>query len=161
MPPPRTEPERPARDAALQLLARREHSTLELRHKLLRRDYPAERIDPVLEALQSEGWLNDRRFAEVYAVSRMDKGYGPLRIRRELRERGVPDAISESVLAPLEADWAAMLDRLYRKRFRGRPLRDAAERLRRMRFLRQRGFTMAQIEHQMGRSPSIDENDAY
>ena len=79
------------RAKALELLARREHSRLELRQKLLQRGFPIERIEPVLDRLIEERLLDEGRYAELYACARADKGYGPLRIARELRERGVPD----------------------------------------------------------------------
>ncbi len=134
------------RDTALRLLARREHAVLELRHKLKQRDYPADVIETVLAELQAQGWLNEQRFAEVYAANRADKGYGPLRIRSELRARGVTDPIIDPILAQLDDIWLARLRNLSRKRFGNNPPRSLAERARRQRFLRQRGFTLDQID---------------
>lgn len=134
------------RAAALNLLARREHSTLELRHKLARRGFDADQIAAVLGELQQRGWQDDGRFAEAYAVNRAERGYGPLRIRIELRERGIADHITERALTELADLWSANLERLHRKRFGAHLPADAAERARRQRFLRQRGFTTDQIK---------------
>ena len=108
-----------ARDTALNLLARREHSALELQHKLSQRGFDRDIITPVLEYLSEQDWQSDYRFAEVYSHSRADKGYGPLRIRSELRERGVSDETVSEMLAQLEDFWIPRLTQLQRKRFGG------------------------------------------
>ena len=93
------------RAKALELLARREHSRLELRQKLIQRGFSTDRIESALDQLTEEHWLDEARFAELYACGRADKGYGPLRIGRELRERGVSQDLVDTVLAGLENDW--------------------------------------------------------
>jgi len=133
------------RRVALELLARREHSVLELRQKLIWRAFPPADIDAVLERLVAEKLLNETRYAEIYAHSRADKGYGPLRIDRELRERGVPDEIIAPVLAGLAAHWRQGLAGLHRKKFKGAPPGDVGDEMKQMRFLRRRGFTVEQI----------------
>lgn len=132
------------RAIALNLLARREHSALELRHKLAQRGGTAAHIEPVLQILQAEGWQDDARFAEVYANSRFDQGYGPLRLRRDLQERGIDNAVIAAVLAPFAEHWVTRLRHLQRKRFGAIPA-TLAEQARQVRFLRQRGYTMDQI----------------
>jgi len=72
---------------ALRLLARREHSRTELWYKLYRRAEDDSQLVRVLDQLESAGWLDDRRFAEVYARQRREAGYGPVRIRAELEQR--------------------------------------------------------------------------
>ena len=135
------------RAKAMELLARREHSRLELRQKLLQRGYSPELIDPVLDRLIEERLLDEGRYAEIYACGRADKGYGPLRIARELRERGVPEDQVAATLATLEDDWLPKLRELHRKRFKSRVPADAAGRIQQTRVLRQHGFTLDQIKH--------------
>ena len=135
------------RAKALELLARREHSRLELRQKLIQRGFPADRIESTLDQLAEECLLDEARFAELYACGRADKGYGPLRIGRELRERGVSQDLVDTVLAGLEDDWLPKLRELHRKRFKSLVPTDMAERMRQTRVLRQHGFTLEQIKH--------------
>ncbi|PWV59296.1 regulatory protein RecX [Plasticicumulans acidivorans] len=135
------------RRAAIGLLARREHSRFELQHKLARRDdVCAEDITAVLDELEAERLLSDQRFAEVYAVSRLDRGYGPLRIGAELRTRGVSEALVSVILAGLDEDWQPCLSRFARKRFGESLDSDTRTRAKRYAFLRGRGFTMTQID---------------
>lgn len=134
------------RAKGLELLARREHSRLELRQKLIQRGYPAEAVATALEQLVAERLLDERRYAEIYASSRADKGYGPLRIARELRERGIPDELTNAVIAALDEFWIPKLRELHRKRFKSQIPADAAGRMQQTRVLRQHGFTLDQIK---------------
>jgi regulatory protein len=132
-------------DKALNLLARREHSVRELQLKLLQRGFTAETVETVLARLVVEELLSETRYAESYTRMRAGKGYGPLRIYQELRERGIDKEIIEQMLEQHAGDWPANLERAHNKRF-GSPLpAGGAERLRRLRFLQQRGFSLEQI----------------
>ena len=134
-----------ARRIALGLLARREHSALELRHKLCARGFDADLVASLLRGLGDEGLLSDARFAESFVRTRCDKGYGPLRIRGELRERGIDSDTIEACLDSDDVAWCRLGARVRNKRFGlGLPT-DLKERARQMRFLQQRGFTGEQI----------------
>ncbi|MGF1526027.1 MAG: regulatory protein RecX, partial [Candidatus Competibacterales bacterium] len=133
------------RQCALNLLARREHSPLELRHKLTQRGFDPDRVDVLLSELQDQDLLNETRYAEVYAHARVDRGYGPLRIKSELLERGVSPAVVKRVLGQLEEIWMAKLSQVQRKRFGASRPYDAAAQAQQTRFLRYRGFTLEQI----------------
>ena len=133
------------RAKAIELLARREHSRLELRQKLAQRGFPAEHLEPVLNHLAEDGLLNESRYAEMYACSRADKGYGPLRIASELRARGISQEQVDLALAALENDWLPKLRELHRKRFKLRIATDVAGRMQQTRFFRQHGFALDQI----------------
>ncbi len=135
------------RAKGIELLVRREHSRLELRQKLAQRGFPREGIDSALDELAEEGLLNESRYAEIYACSRADKGYGPLRIASKLRERGIPQELVDQVLTGLENDWLSKLRELHRKRFKSLIPADAAGRMQQTRLFRQHGFTIDQIRY--------------
>lgn len=127
-------------EAAIRLLARREHSRRELAGKLARKGHAEDEVAEALDAAEAEGLLSEARFAESYARARRDKGYGPVRIRAELRERGVAAEQAEGCLQALDEDWRALAESVRAKRFGpGRP-REASERARQSRFLQYRGF---------------------
>jgi regulatory protein len=136
---------RQAYATALRLLVRREHSALELAHKLESRQCPARITGQVIATLTDEGALSDRRFSEVYAWSRYERGFGPVRIRAELRERGVEAELVSRALSPLASLWQASAIRQRQKRFGDGPPADFGERARQMRFLQRRGFSGEQI----------------
>lgn len=126
--------------AAMRLLANREHGRAELRRKLVSRGHPGEAVDRVTADLEVRGLLSEPRFVETYIASRRGKGYGPLRIRAELRERGVDPARIDAGLDDTAADWWGLMQEVAARRFGTEAARDRREQARRARFLRQRGF---------------------
>ena len=124
----------------MDLLARREHSRRELRQKLVQRFADCGRIDLELDRLREERLQSDERFAESYLYSRAQRLYGPVRIKAELRERGINDEIIAAVFAQAEIDWAANLRKLETGKFGRKPPADVRERAKRIRFLHYRGF---------------------
>ena len=134
-----------ARRIALGLLARREHSSLELAYKLSARGFDADPVASLLHRLSAEGLLSDARFAESFVRARRDKGYGPVRIRGELRERGVDSETIEACLDQSDVAWLRLVASVRAKRFGLDLPDDFRERARQTRFLQQRGFTAEQI----------------
>jgi regulatory protein len=126
---------------ALRLLAQREHSRWELTRKLSGRGFELAAIAPVLAQLEAHDYLNETRLAERYTAERRNKGFGPLRIRAELRDKGVAEELIDAALAPHRETWAECLATLYARRFDDTPPCDRADYGRRARFLEQRGFS--------------------
>ncbi|MEI6569612.1 MAG: recombination regulator RecX [Verrucomicrobiota bacterium] len=84
---------------ALKLLGLRSHSSEELERKLLKKGYTAECIEPVLEKLKKQGVLDDRMFGiEVIKSRSRRKPSGKLKMRAELRKKGVSEPIIEELL---------------------------------------------------------------
>ncbi len=143
-------PEVDPRRVALDLLARREHSAVELRRKLIRRGVEAGRAGEVVAGLAGEHLQSDARFTEDYTASRSGRGYGPLRIAAELYQRGVPDELIARFLHADDPDWSGRARVARRKRFGAEIPIDPGERARQARFLRYRGFTSEQIHGALG-----------
>jgi regulatory protein len=131
--------------AALTLLARREHSRLELTRKLTARGFSAGLVSDVLAALERSGALANTRFTESFVRSRVARGQGPRRIRAELAQRGVADTEIEDALREADIDWLATIRAVRRKRFGAELPRELRERARQARFLEYRGFDAAQV----------------
>ncbi len=129
----------------MDLLARREYSCRELSAKLLSKGYEQTLVADVLAALQAQRLLSDARFAESLIRARQARGFGPVRIQRELQEKGVADELIGEKLDFSSPDWLAELDRIRRKKFGDALPRGVAERARQTRFLLYRGFTLEQI----------------
>ena len=131
--------------AAVELLARREHSRRELDRKLKARGFPDAVIAAVLDELERTGALANARFTDSFVRSRIAKGQGPQRIRAELAQRGILDSDAAEGLAAAAVDWVAEIRAVRIKRFGAELPRDYAERARQARFLQYRGFDSAQI----------------
>lgn len=136
-----------AKSVAVKLLARREHSALEIRQKLLKRDFDETEISLAIVELQEGDWLSDKRFTEAYIRMRQQKGFGPIRIAMELSERGVEDAIVESYLLPADDKWLQSLKQQYLKKYKSKPVTDYSDQAKRIRFLQYRGFSLDAIIH--------------
>ncbi len=132
-----------AREIALRLLARREHSASELCHKLTARGIPEDTAEAVLGVLSREGLQSDARFAEGYVRARSEQGYGPVRIRAELRQRGVDEGLID--LDPGDEEWLERAEGARCKRFGSTLPREWTERARQARFLEYRGFAAGHI----------------
>ncbi|RUO26128.1 hypothetical protein CWE09_05235 [Aliidiomarina minuta] len=130
---------------AVHLLGRREHSAAELKRKLRQKGFAAEPIDEVLELLAERGWQSDQRFTESYIRQRIENGYGPLKIRFDLQQKGIASSMIEELLAAQETDWVELARQRYVRRFGETPAADEKERARRLRHLYQRGFLPDQV----------------
>ncbi|MCI0507914.1 MAG: recombination regulator RecX [Gammaproteobacteria bacterium] len=137
---------RDARLAAMRLLTRREHSCKELKQKLQHKGFNAAQVEKISNDLQREGLLSDARFAESYLRARSSKGYGPVRIQLELKQRGASEDIVSATVMEDDAQWFELARRVREKRF-GRALPATAnERLKQQRFLQYRGFNQQHLK---------------
>lgn len=135
--------------AAMNLLARREHSRKELRNKLKRR-FPDELlVDDVLQHLADEKLQSDGRFAESFVRQRISTGKGPLRLRHEMGERGLTDTDIEVALASVKVDWYALAEDVLHKKFPNIKSQDIKEKARCSRFMQYRGFSSEHFRHLM------------
>lgn len=108
---------RSATEQAIGYLARREHSSAELQQKLQQAGHETDKIHAALEKLQQSGLQNDERFAEAFIRSRILRGYGELRIRQEMKQKGVADALIHAAMQQVETDWFALAIEVRCKRF--------------------------------------------
>ena len=68
-----------------------------------------------------------------------------MRIRQELKDRGVGDDLIEQSLEAAAIDWQELAEQVRVKRFGSGAPEDYRERIRQSRFLFQRGFSSEQI----------------
>lgn len=143
-----------AKSVAVRLLSRREHSTYEIRDKLLQRDFDEAEIEQALVELQQGDWLSDERYAEAYIRMRQQKGFGPIRIAIELNERGVKESIIDTYMYAGDESWRQTLLRQYEKKYKNSDVEDYNEKAKRIRFLQYRGFPLDMIYKEI----SFDKN---
>ncbi|GHB20580.1 regulatory protein RecX [Salinicola rhizosphaerae] len=136
------------REIAIQFLARREYSRAELAQRLSDKGVAAEAVAPALDALSADGLQSDERFAEVFVRSRIARGQGPVKVRADIRTRGIDDALVGLALEAEAPDWQELACHALAKRFDG-PGATPRERARRERFLAGRGFEFDHVRHAM------------
>ncbi len=139
---------RAVRISAMNILAAREHSIVELRRKLDKKfskyddfDSLDEFIEIVLEQLLDDNLLNEARFTECFIRSRINKGSGPVKIRHELMERGISSELSSDYLDDSYEFWQQHIEVVRNKRFGIQLPEDYKEQTKQSRFLYQRGFS--------------------
>jgi len=102
-------------------------------------------IDTALDRLTEEGLLSEARYLESFVSYRARSGYGPLRIREELGQRGLQRTDIELALRESGINWQEQLEDTWRRKFAGHLPIDMRERAKQGRFLAYRGFSMEMI----------------
>lgn len=134
---------------AVDYLARREHSQHELYQKLLAREYSETEIEQALQRLREKDLQSDERFAQAYVSSRYDRGHGPYKITMELKQRGVDENTLTAIVYDEQYDWFEKALLAYQKKYGSKEISDYSDRVKRARFLQQRGFSSEQIQFAM------------
>lgn len=138
---------------AIFMLSRRDYSTIELQRRIARRIRETEKDSPtapeclpqVIECLLESQYLDDNRTIYSFFRSYLNKSYGPLRIRQELRLKGFPSEIIERLFEEDETDWYTLCQEVHEKKFgTGKP-KDFKEKAKQIRYLQYRGFTSEYI----------------
>ncbi len=148
------------KDSFYDYLSRRDHGSFELKQKALRKGYPGEVIDRVLEEFDRKGLLNDEEFAKKFAGDKFRfKQWGPVKIKNSLLKKGVHKQVAEKAVQNItnDLDQQQICVDLLRKRkrhFMREP--DAIKRKQKMyRYLAGKGYTGDIIQK------SIDSNRNY
>ena len=123
----------------MRLLARREHSRIELRRKIAYYAESAEELDALLVEFEQSGNLSDARFAEVRSHV-MSRKFSASRIAQDLRAKGVSDEEAEQAVQSARSTDLERAREVYARKFRSPPA-TREERARHMRFLQSRGFS--------------------
>ncbi|HFZ8995408.1 TPA: recombination regulator RecX [Citrobacter freundii] len=143
-------------DRAVRILAVRDHSEQELRRKLAAPvmgkngpeaiDATTEDYDRVIAWCHEHHYLDDNRFVSRFIASRSRKGYGPARIRQELKQKGIARDAIEKAMRECDIAWGELAREQAIRKY-GQPLPQAfAEKVKVQRFLLYRGYLMEDIQ---------------
>jgi regulatory protein len=134
---------------AIGLLARRDFASGELRRKLEERGFVADVVTAVLAELTEERKLDDARFAANFVAYHAERGQGPVRIRKELRDLGVAEGLIEEAFAA-GPDFRVLARQVRQRKFGAAVPEEWAEKARQARFLQYRGFSSDHIRAALG-----------
>lgn len=133
---------------AYKFLSYRPRSEAEVRAKLSQLGFPQKSVETTLEKLRTLNLLDDEIFARGWVRARAEgRGYGPLRIERELRQKGIAKSVISQVVKEsfgLE-EGKERARALLEKRFRGKDLGDRKVLHRAIGFLQRRGYRSSVI----------------
>jgi len=147
------------RRAAMDFLARREHSIYELKQKLFTKypDSTLRDLQTALDELRRENLQSDRRFAECYVRYRKSKGFAYKHIRADLFSRGVHTDIVNDYLSSQDPDWQVMANSIIEKKIpnSNEIVYGSKQHRRLVRFLESRGFLLCEIQEAVYRNRKL------
>ena len=129
------------------MLARREHSRIELYNKLVNKGFDESDVAVLIQTLIDERLQSDARFAESFVRSRINAGKGPILIRAELNQHQIEQSLIQQAWAENAPDWFELARAARLKRFGEAPTDDFTIRAKQSRFLQRRGFDSEHIRY--------------
>ena len=137
---------------ALTLLAARPYATRALQRKLIQKEYSAADADDAIRRLVDNGLLNDAKYAEQYARSKMvATGASKRRLQQDLYRKGIKGEVATEAIASVieseEIDTAAVVEQVARKKLAQMgDLEPLVLRRRLFAFLARRGYELDEIK---------------
>ena len=136
-----------ARAFAMRSLARRESAESELAKRLRLQGFNEEVIEAVVEYCRGYNWVNDDRYGAMAVRAGATKGHGPIKIRFDLRRKGLDDMQIDAAFDQPELDWFELAFALLERRARVADLGDFKLRMKWLKYLLGRGFTQDQARY--------------
>jgi len=137
------------RDIAVRYLARREYGIEELKRKLVQRGAESDLVEQVVSDCAEQGLVSDERFTEMYVRMRIRRCFGPMKIRGELRQRGIPDHLVADAMQVDQETWLEAAAQWADRRIHGEL--DFAQKAKIHRKLTNRGFNHEQASIALAR----------
>ena len=147
------------RSKAVALLSRREYCRQEMVEKLISKGARREHAESVVEQLSSSSLISEERFSKALIRVRVRQGYGPVRIKYELTQRGVADDLATTCLAEWNDSWTQQLNRVIERKYGVRPANSFNEWAKRANFLKNRGFTTDQIHENLEKHRKVSQTE--
>jgi len=147
-----TRPVPTAYNYALNLLGARPYATRALHRKLIQKQYSAADADDAIRRLVDNGLLNDAKYAEQYARSKITTtGASKRRLQQDLYRKGIKGDLAttaiSNVLEQEEIDPAAVVERVAKKKLAQLGNLDPLVVRRRLfAFLARRGYDLDEIK---------------
>ncbi|WP_439830054.1 regulatory protein RecX [Aeromonas veronii] len=139
-----------ARAYAMRSLARRESAESELANRLRQQGFNEEVIEAVVDYCRGYNWVNNERYGGMAVRAGAAKGHGPIKIRFDLRRKGLDDMQIDAAFDQPELDWFELAFALLERRARVADLADLADfklRMKWLKYLLGRGFTQDQARY--------------
>jgi regulatory protein len=137
---------------ALNLLSARPYSTSALYRKLIQEKYSAADAEDAIRRLVDNGLLNDAKYAEQYARSKiLSTGSSKRRLQQDLYRKGIKGDVATAAIANVleqeEIDPAVVVERVARKKLAQLgDLEPLVLRRRLFAFLARRGYDLDEIK---------------
>ena len=128
----------------MRLVARREHTRLELTKKLVVRGFDPDDVDTLLNDFEEKGWLDERRYIDIFLRVKRCR-YGIQKLIRELEVRGISRDLIDEFRPRIQSGELNAARGVWQKRFGVQP-RNSTELAKQIRFMQSRGFEQEVIK---------------
>jgi regulatory protein len=141
-----------AYEYALKLLNARSYTARSLLRKLTQKGIPPEDAQAVLDRLEASGLVNDAKYAQQYARTKvLMSGASKRRVVQDLRRKGIAQRVADDAIAAVfadeEIDPAALAEKTARKKLKQMgDLEPLVLRRRLFGFLARRGYELEDIK---------------
>ncbi len=136
-----------ARAFAIRSLARRESAESELAQRLRKQGFDETVIEVTLDYCRGHRWIDDERYGAMAVRAGAAKGHGPIKIRFDLRRKGLRDEQIEAAFEQPELDWFELACELLQRRARAGDLAEFKMRMTWLKYLLGRGFNQEQARY--------------
>jgi len=136
-------------DAITRMLARREHSVAEIIKKLAQKDINEASALPIIGEFSEANIQSDARYTEAKIRSCMARGIGPRRVKAELSQHDISEAMVDNALHEVAPDWFTLAREVRDKKYGLTAPEDFKQRQKQMQFLQYRGFYQSHIQYAM------------
>lgn len=134
-----------AKEKALKKLNYKYCTKKEISDKLLT-EYSPEITQRVIEILEKYNYINDEEYARLYISDSIKlKGWGKIKIRYQLLQKGVSEDIINNQLQSAEEDCGEIACSLLLKKFKGIDLKEYKAKQKAYNYLLQRGYSYEEI----------------
>lgn len=132
---------------AMELLSRRSHGRAELQQKLAQRGYDRQVAEDVSHQLARQGYVDDECHAQMLYDHLRQKGWGAMRIRQEMRAKGLDPQVIDQVLEQREDPDEEVIRGLIEKKLRFGSSADPKLKRRLEGMLQRYGYRFDQFRH--------------
>ena len=129
-------------EEAITLLAKRDYARQELATRLGTLEPDREVVEGVIDRLDEQGYLDDRRMADNILRKELKKQHGPARLRQSLRQKGIEPTVIDEALEGLDIDWMELATAIRRKKHGLTAPLDEKSKAKLVRHLQYRGHSM-------------------
>ena len=145
----------------LNFIAFRERCEHEVHEWLYKKEF-LDLEDQLVQRLKSRNYLSNERFTRLFIKDRVKlRGWGPTRLRHELRQKRIDQNMIENALAEIsdEVDFVSIAHDLVQKKLRHIPRPTYRDKKRFFSLLQRRGFNASQINQALSDTTFYSEDD--
>ncbi len=134
-----------AKDYAVKLLGFCDRSEKEIREKLLKKGYSEAECEEAVDFCCSYGYIDDARYSEHFVHDAVGiKKIGKLRMRAELKKKGIDDEVIDTALSSVEGE-AEILKAEMERRFKAADFSDRKVKNKVFGYFQRRGYKTRDI----------------